>query len=348
MDDFDVLFYCNANSSVGFGHLRRCLFLGEQLVADGKSVAYAGPINEKGVELIGSWLPEADYLEGLNGEEASVGVIDVMYDAHDPEYYDRELIQSVSQSGQNSILLTSSRTAPDNLPVDVVVGHLLGESKRRSFRLKSGFEYAPVDPSVRQWRPQQLRVRQEVDRIFVGFGNWGDPAGVQLALRALHESSFTGRVDVLLPSALLSYEDDFEALTEEANYTAELCHAVPSVPELLVEADLAIGTYGNITYESMGVGTPFLVVAVKPFMVEYGTQLEDNHLAYCAGLVDELTPTDLAQILHSVTSAKRQKYAMRGWRAVDGKGLNRTAQLIRKQIQVSSSSTTEPMNGEDT
>lgn len=343
----DILFYCNANDRVGFGHLRRCLFLGEQLVADGTTVAYAGPISEKGNELIKSRLPEADHLESLNGREASVGVIDVMFDAHDPEYYDRELIQSVSQRGQNSILLTSSRTAPEDLPVDLVVGHLLSDSEKRSYKLKSGLEYAPVDPSVRQWRPQQLRVRQEVERVFVGFGNWGDPAGVKLALRALHESSFTGKVDVLLPSALLTYEDTFEALAEQANYAAELYHAVPSVPELLVEADLAVGTYGHITYEAMGGGTPFLIVAVKPFMVDYGEQLEDNHLAACAGLVDDLTPTGLAQSLKLMTLAKRQKYARRGWAAVDGKGLKRSARLIESQLHVTSSSGTKQMNEKD-
>lgn len=343
----DILFYCNANDRVGFGHLRRCLFLGEQLVADGMSVAYAGPITKKGKKLIKSRLPESNHHERLNREKASVGVIDVMFDAYDPEYYDRELIRSVSQWGHNSILLTSSRTAPENLPVDVVVGHLLSESKKRSYKLKSGYEYAPVDPSVRQWRPQQLRVRQEVNRVFVGFGNWGDPAGVRLALRALQENSFTGRVDVLLPSALLSYKEDFEVVAEEANYTAELYHAIPSVPELLVEADLAIGTYGHITYESMGVGTPFLIVAVKPFMLEYGKQLEDNCLASCSGLVDELTSTKLAQSLDSLSPVKRRRYGRNGWQAVDGKGLNRTAELIRKQLQASSSSTTEAVSGGD-
>lgn len=333
MDPPGILFYCNANATVGYGHLRRCLFLGEQLVEEGESVAYSGLIDEKGEELITSSLPDAHYRGTQGVGDAHLAVIDVMSDAHDPEYYNRELIRSVSGSSQQSVLLTSSSTAPSKLPVDVVVGHLLDGSRPRTYELKAGFNYAPVDPSVRRWRPQKPQVTDEVDRVFVGFGNWGDPEGVRLTLRALREWSYTGRVDLLLPGALLSYRGTLEGLGEEAEYDMDIHHEIPSVPEVMVEADVAIGTYGHITYEAMGVGTPFLIVGVKPFMVEYGKKLEEESRAVCAGLVGALQPEELAAELSFLNPGRRQELSRRGWEAVDGCGLKRTAQLIRRRLQ---------------
>jgi spore coat polysaccharide biosynthesis predicted glycosyltransferase SpsG len=254
-----------------------------------------------------------------------------MFNSYDPEYYDQNLIRSVAQYSNRSILLTSSRTAPDHLPVDTVVGHFLNKEGEQTYVLKSGLEYAPVDPSVRHYRPSRIKIRKKIEKIFVEFGNWGDPTGLRLTLEAICDSDFRGKVDVLVPSALLSYEREFKALVEEATYDGEFYHAVPSVPELMTEADIAIGTYGNITYEAMGVGTPFLIVAVKPFMVEYARQLEDNRLAVCAGLADELRTSEVASHIESMTRSRRREYAERGWEAVDGCGLKRTAELIDRQ-----------------
>ena len=329
----EILFYCNANASVGYGHLRRCLFLGEQLVEEGESVGYSGPIDEKGQELITSRLPNAEYRGTRGLGNAHLTVIDLMYDSHDPEYYDHELIRSISRHSQRIILLTSSRTAPAELPVDIVVGCLLDNSKSRTYELKAGFEYAPVDPSVCHWRPQKPQVTAEMDRVFVGFGNWGDPEGVRLTLHALHEWSYTGKVDLLLPGALLSYRGTLEGLGKEAEYDMDIHHRIPSVPELMVEADAAIGSYGHITYEAMGVGTPFLIVGVKPFMIEYGKQLEEESLAVCAGLVGALQPEELAAELSLLNPGRRQELSRRGWEAVDGCGLKRTAQLIQRRLQ---------------
>jgi spore coat polysaccharide biosynthesis predicted glycosyltransferase SpsG len=338
MEPPEILFHCNANASVGYGHLRRCLFLGEQLVEWGESVGYSGPIDEKGRDLITSRLPNADYRGTQGVGDTHLTVIDFMYDSHDPEYYDRELIQSVSGSSQQSILLTSSNTVPAELPVDIVVGHLLDDSKVRTYEFKAGFEYAPVDPSVRRWRPQEPPAMSDLNRVFVGFGNWGDPEGVRLMLNALREWSYTGKVDLLLPSALLSYQSELESLGQEAEYDVDVRHQIPSVPELLVEADVAIGTYGHITYEAMGVGTPFLIVGVKPFMVEYGKQLEEGNLAVCAGLVGALEPEELARKLSFLDPDRRQELSRRGWEAVDGCGLKRTAQLIRQRLETFSHS----------
>ena len=338
----DVLFYCNANATVGFGHLRRCMFLGQRLQTERRKIAYAGDIDAEGRRLLHDSLPDATYHPALDNLNASVGVIDVMFDPYDAECYDATVIRHVARHADTSVLLTSARTAPDSLPVDMVVGHLLADASRRTYDLKSGLEYAPVDPSVCDVRPATPPAPRPLERVFVAFGNWGDPAGLFLVLEALAEQSFRGDVEVLLPSALESHKDDLAALDTDAPYTLTLRHAVPSVPELLVDADLAIGTYGHVTYESMAVGTPFLIVGVKPFMVDYGTDLATSNLAACAGLVETLRPSDLADQVAALSVTRRDVLSRQGWESLDGRGLIRTAQVLSSLSAAQSGSFTGP------
>lgn len=332
MTRHDILFYSNANAEVGFGHLRRCLFVADALRGDDDlSYAFAGDFDGDARELIHSEQPETP-LYGDVGDswteevKVSVAVLDYMYDAQDAEYYDRSLISTVSDLAERSVVITSSRTAPSDLPVDVVIGHLLDPLMDSRYELKAGLEYSPVAPEVEVYRSSEAEVRDQIERVFVGFGNSKDLEALHTTLYGLEESDYARQVDVLLPPSLYSETDRLG--DEKWLFSLNLHHNIPSVPPLLTKADHMIGSYGHMTFEAIALGVPPLIVGTKDFMVEYAQLLAEKSVAINAGHVDALSPHDLGSLISGLTLARRQTLRQNALKEVDGKGLQRVASEI--------------------
>ena len=327
MDSFDVLFYCNASAEVGFGHLRRCLFLAEEIGEDGiEDVAFAGAFDDSARELIRNEAPERRCLENLSGVECRVVVIDYMFDSQHMDAYDVSLIAAVAKHASVAVLMSSSATVPSELPVDVVVGHLLDYTQETNFELKAGLQYAPVAPGVEEYRPPEPRAAEQVERVFVGFGNVDDPSGVRLALRALQHVGYSGHVDLLLPPALVDRAGELRGM--DRSFDLALHHNIPSVPALLTRADCMIGSYGHMTFEALALGMPVVVVGMKAFMVEYADQLAEQGMLVSAGYVDDLEVEDLAAELLRLDARRRRRLSSNALSRLDGKGLQRAARDI--------------------
>lgn len=332
----DILFYCNASAEVGFGHLRRCLFIADALnEADGISCAIGGDLDSHARDLVRSEQPEAPLygdVEGswTEGVRAELAVLDYMYDAQDAEFYDRALISSVADLAQRSAVVTSSRTAPSDLPVDVVIGHLLDPMMKSQYELKAGLEYCPVPPEVEQHRSEDINVSKQIERVFIGFGNWGDPIGVKRVIQGLCDCGYAGRIDLLLPAALLPYAEQFDDIGSDQEL--ELHHNIPSVPALLKHADVAFGSYGHMTYEMLALGIPSVVFAVKDFMVEYTRRLEKQDLLVFGGKVTEVAPSQVKKIFGNMTKDYRYRLSRKSIQSVDADGLLRVADEIVSKV----------------
>ncbi len=327
----EILFYCNAGSRVGFGHLRRCLFLASELGGNSDNTfSFAGDLSDGARRLIQKEQPNASIYDDLHEVEARVVVIDYMYDSQDPESYDRSLIASVADHAERSVVITSSKTAPPDLPADVVIGHLIDPSPNAQYEAKAGLKYAPVPPEIKESRPKSPRDAEEVNRVFIGFGNSGDPTGVRLALNGLQHIDYGGRVDVLLPSALVSYADTLRE--EHAALDIEWYHDIPSVPPLLTKADCMVGSYGHMTFEALALGVPTVVVGTKDFMVDYARDLEEQEVLICAGHVNELMPEVTGKEIQKLEAEPLQRLSRRALAQVDGNGLRRVAGEIRRLL----------------
>jgi len=255
-----------------------------------------------------------------------VVVIDYMFDSQDMDAYDVPLTADVAEHASVSILMSSSATVPSKLPVDVVIGHMLDSTQETDFELKAGMKYVPVAPEVEEYRLPEPRAAEQVERIFVGFGNSDDPSGVRLALRALQQIDYSDQVDLLLPPALADRMDEFRGTKRSFELT--LYHDIPSVPALLTEADCMIGSYGNMTFEALALGVPVVVVGMKPFMVEYADQLAEQDMLVSTGYVEDLQPKDLAAELLQLDASRRLSLSSDTLSRLDGKGLQRAARKV--------------------
>jgi spore coat polysaccharide biosynthesis predicted glycosyltransferase SpsG len=322
-----VHFLCDANTSVGFGHLSRCLKLASSLRGPG-AIRFGGRFSAEARTRIAQHgfsvaRPSARSRAGL-------AVVDIMFDKEDMDYYDLPRLGRIRKQFQRVVLLSSAMTVPRHLPVDVVVGHVRpgGRLDRRP-RIVAGLDYSPVSAEFRAARGRRGEARKHIGRIFVGFGASRGVRGLTTVLDALALWDFSGVVDVLLSPFHRRFESRLGR--RQAPYRLRIHSNVRSVAPLLRRADVAFGTYGNITFESLCLGVPFLAVAVKDFQLAYARRLEKRGLLVCLGRDRELEAPRVVETLKSLTRSKRQELSRRGWRAIDGLGIERIRQVIESE-----------------
>lgn len=320
-----ALFRCNAGEEVGFGHLRRCLALAGELESRGGHVAFQGDFSSEAECLIDS--ERYVRISAKDIEVFDVGLMDWMFDVQDMDRYDLALIKEFASHCRRSVLLTSARSIPVALPIDVVVGHVLEPPADSSYKCMHGLDFAPIPPHWEFWRNENQAVAESIQRILVAFGAWKDEVALFKTLRGLRAAGFSGQVNVLLAPP---HRDSKRALSALVGSSYTLCfhEEVQSVAELLVEADLAIGGYGNLTFEALAMGTPYLCIGLKEFQVRYAQFLEQKRLLICAGSADMLKEDEIGRLLAKFTPKCRSQLKHEGMSMVDLNGLRRIVDVL--------------------
>lgn len=318
-----VHFICTADAQVGFGHLRRCLTIGRLLQNRQVQVSLSGVLDEAALGLIRQVLPEALQRQPAPEDTA---VVDCMFDPRDMDFYDVRYLQEIRARHARTVMLTSAMAAPPELPVDVVVGHMLDPVPKARYEVRCGLAWAPVAPDALAYRVARRAQPVEVRRVLLAFGNFHDPTGLFLALEALASMPGVSEVQVLLPPALRPFEDKMRRQARDIRL--EVLRDVPSVFPLLAQSDLVVGSYGNLTFEALCLGVPVVLLAIKEFMVRYAARLEAAGCLVLAGEARNLSPAELGGLLRGLDQARRTALAVLGQQLVDGEGLRRTAELI--------------------
>jgi spore coat polysaccharide biosynthesis protein SpsF len=328
MSEAAIHFLCDANRSVGFGHLSRCLKLAQGM--RGAAIRFEGRFSTEARERIAQQ-GFADGRASTAGQRA-VAVVDIMFDREDMDYYDLARLTAIRRRFARVILLSSALTLPAALPVDVAVGHVLEPaSRRRRFRTVSGLAYAPVSDEFRAARGRRGRHPVAIRRAFIGFGASKSMRGVHCVLEGLRQRNFDGRVDLLLSPFSRRHEPALRAL--DLPYLLRIHANLRSVAPLLRQADVAFGTYGNITFEALCLGTPFVAIAVKDFQLAYAKRLQARGLITCIGKDSDLSAATVADALAALTPTRRASLSRKGRAAVDGRGIERIRALISDEVR---------------
>jgi spore coat polysaccharide biosynthesis predicted glycosyltransferase SpsG len=324
-----VHFLCDANASVGFGHLSRCLKLAARLERS-CAIRFSGRFSVEAktrISQAGYSLEERTAARG----DAGVAVVDIMFDKEDMDYYDRPRLSRIRRQFRRVVLLSSAITVPDDLPVDVVIGHVLPDdmtrrSVRRPFRVLGGLDYAPVSAEFSRLRGRRARTHTHIATVFLGFGASKNVRGLKRVLDALVSFGFSGEVDLLLSPFHQRFAAGLARL--DTPYRLRIHSNVRSVAPLVRKADVAFGTYGNVTFEALCLGTPFVVVPVKDFQRAYAKRLERRDLLVCLDKDSQLSTTAVAAALERLTRKKRERLSRNGRNSVDGRGIERMARVI--------------------
>jgi spore coat polysaccharide biosynthesis predicted glycosyltransferase SpsG len=114
-------------------------------------------------------------------------------------------------------------------------------------------------------------------------------------------------------------------------YRLRIHSNVRSVAPFLRRADVAFGTYGNVTFEALCLGTPFVAVPVKNFQLAYAKRLERRGLLVCLGRDTQIDAAEVVAAMKQLTREERERLSRNGRRSVDGYGIERICRVIRSE-----------------
>ena len=332
-----VLFRVDGGAALGMGHVYRSLAIADALRASSRAeIAFlmsadhtegllavsrhgypvrvvAGRGHEAGLEHIRDFAPailindlptlETSYLTALSHIGATtVNLVDALADLETTEQYAQVIVSVMNQD----------RETPE------------------------GFYGGPAYAILRdQFRGREKEVRAEPRMVLLSFGG-SDPQGLTLkAARALQDLAAPVKV-LAVAGPAFSYRKEFEALERTLARRVPLIHeAAGHIADLMLEADVVVGSGGMSVYEIAALGTPGIVLGQNLREDERMRAFTRHGTVEYLGLGTDVGEDRVASAVRSLLEdvERRREMSRRGRELVDGLGASRTAEVILDRRQ---------------
>lgn len=326
----------NASVPVGGGHLRRCLMLGEALVARGWKVSVA--LSDKNFARM---LPASKLMDIL---VVPVYAADVLIMAA-PEGCDLLIVDHYGLDasfesgcrGWTKRILVVDDLADRRHDCDILVDQTPGRESSvyqhlvpARCQILVGPGYALLHPNFGLLRDPRRPTPEHVQRGLISFGATDPDDMTSVAIEAFQTSGLRLSLDIILGAGAPNIARVKDKAARFAGGEARVNVDVSDPASIVRHADIAIGAGGVSALERCCLGVPSLIVSVA-----------DNQLGNARGIaqaggaafVGEVSGLDCATIASELLSLARDRkrrdvMARCGRELCDGRGSGRIADLV--------------------
>ncbi len=203
-----------------------------------------------------------------------------------------------------------------------------------------GTDYALLGQNSIDRRGLQPETTETVSQVLVCFGGSSDLRPVYLMLRAAQDARLEG-----IDFDIIAGDDDaartlntvLQTSSEFLGIDLDKVRVSGWVDDLnyrLIQADVAVGAGGSMTWQRLALGVPSVVVAVAANQEPTSIALSNVGLISYLGRLDNSTPTMLADALVDMMLdvANRQFVREFGPNMIDGRGPDRCARAILDRL----------------
>lgn len=368
--DADFIFRTDASTTIGFGHVMRCLSLADALSERGAKVAFVSRehhgslcdlIAERGYLLARLPAPDSGIRFG-NGLE---------YAAWLGAAWERDVAQT--REAIRSFGMESPCLIIDHYAIDFRWEYALRDSARnimviddlanrrhdcdmlldqnyhptpeeryegrvpRYCRMLFGPRYALLRPEFARARASVCPRDGEVRRLFVFLGGTDAGNATERVIDAVRLARVPAHIEVDV--VIGASHQARERLLSLANAESSIrCHVETScMAELLARADLAIGAGGSATWERCALGVPTLAVCLADNQRELLHHGSRRGFVYVPDMDSTIDVAMLAEHLRALlaNSGLRNLLSVAGMALVDGLGVERVAtELLAAGIKI--------------
>lgn len=319
-----ILFVCAAGPSVGGGHVMRSLTLARALQVRGASCAFAA--TPEVAIVLDAFAPDMTRADTDDGFDA------IVFDSYALTAEDHRAV------AQGRPTLVIDDLADRRLAADLILDS--GPARRArdyaglapdSAQLLLGPNYAPVRPAFAALRDDALARRAErgpVRRILVSLGLTDVGGMTGRAARLLQPILGETKLDLVVGGGAPSLPDLWALAGDDPRI--DLHVDTQHMPQLVFDADLAIGAGGSTTWERCVLALPALTLILADNQIAAARALEAADVTPCLDVGAADFEPAFVQEVETLLADKDRRAALSAASATvcDGQGADRVAEAF--------------------
>jgi UDP-2,4-diacetamido-2,4,6-trideoxy-beta-L-altropyranose hydrolase len=339
-----LLVRADASSTIGVGHVMRCLALAQAWQEAGGTALFA--MAEGAEALVDRLTAEGLLVRPLpvqvgSAEDARQTLAlaereQVAWLALDGYRFDAEYQRRLTQ-GQGRLLMLDDFGQTSHYCADLVLNQnahadaAFYPSREATTELLLGLDYVLLRREFRQHPPQPKNLSQPARHLLLTLGG-GDPDN--LTGRVIEELSGIDLLSletIAVVGASNPHRPRLEALCHASERAVQLRSNVADMSELYAWADLAVTGGGSTLWELAHLGVPALTLILAVNQEASSRRLDRLGAIRCLGYPQDLGSGAIAAavVCLGADSEQRQRMAERGRRLVDGRGALR---VVRRML----------------
>lgn len=325
-----AVFRCDSSSSMGGGHVMRCLTLADALSENGWKCIFASSQETLETSIA---LKQSSY--DLCQPHELGGLADILIVDH----YGLDIsFERECRSWAKKILVIDD-LADRQHDCDILLDQTYARDKAdysglapEECKFLTGVEYALLRPQFVGMREQSLQRESRkgaLKRLFIFMSTLDHKQVTNKILAALNEITVNLTVDVVLADKSKNFESVKE-LTNISKHNIKLHAHVSNMAALMASADLAIGAGGTTSWERCCLGLPACVIELADNQKTIMKNLEAAGAIINLGKAENLSQSTIASIIESLINKPEKVLSMsqKSAQICDGLGVQRTLDEI--------------------
>ena len=325
-----ILFRCDGGAlpEIGMGHVIRCLLIADTLRNNQTDISFAmkeykegiAKVKEKGYKVFGITVTEDENeatLKIIERISPDIAILDKLNN-------DLLLLKTIKTLGV--VVITLDDQGKADAYSDIRINAIIAAAEQNAPNLYQGPDYVVLPLYEKKLR---ATTRKQVQKIFLSFGGYDHLNLTQKTLQALESLDAHIGLDAVIGAAYL-YKDKLHKFLTHYARPCNVFFNPRDFNALLDQADIAIISGRLTLYQALSRGIPSIVISQYDHQLKTATIFEKQNAVISLGK----GPTVKENEIYDAVTQLLQDYNLQedlrsnGSQSVDGKGLERVAQLI--------------------
>jgi CMP-N-acetylneuraminic acid synthetase/spore coat polysaccharide biosynthesis predicted glycosyltransferase SpsG len=327
-----ILFRVEGRPQYGLGHVYRSLAIAEAIRESSRAeIAFLMPIEDAEGARVAS---AHGYPVRLAAQDRLSVILDQIRDfgpeilVNDLRTLDADYLRELSHLGATTVNLVDT---PEDIETTERYEQTIVSLMAQERETPEGFYSGPAYAILReQFRGREKVVREEPKLVLLSFGG-SDPQGLTLKAAAALQGLPAGIDVVAVAGPAFSFRREYEEMAAaQARRIPLINEAGGHIAELMLEADVVVGSGGMSVYEIAALGTPGIVLGQNAREDKRMREYAAHGTVLYLGLGSEVSEAQIEAAVRSLLDdgPRRREMSARGRSLVDGLGAERAAGLV--------------------
>ena len=341
-----ILIRADASSTIGTGHVMRCLALAQAWLENGRQASFLMVTQMSALEprLLAEGIT-IDYIASVPGSQedaaqtiAKAKALGASWVVVDGYHFDANYQRAIRMAGLKQLFLDDYGHASHHwanlvLNQNIYAQQQLYVNREANTQLLLGTAYVLLRKEFWRWRHWHRDIPTIARKVLVTLGG-ADPDNVTLkVIQALQIVNVDALEVVAIVGGNNPHYDQLQMAVQNLEVDISLQHNVTNMPELMAWADVAITAGGSTCWELCFMGLPSLMIILAKNQCAIAKTLNSLGVTISLGWHNSLSLHTLQQELSKLIYATdlRREIAAHARKLVDGEGSDRILMYLEER-----------------